>query len=262
MKFNFFLIIIILCFSSSDMMGQKKKKRKNDVQIIEFEDDDVDIRSGKKRGKVLIIKTSPFSYILGKQTVQIEKEINNYFSLQAAVGVTFKPFVNLNGIYAENDLVEINPCGESPLWGNADYCDDWYDNSIRKYSPGIYVSVTPTFYFDNFAPEDSYFGLRLGYSTLNIDVQRVEEGASNIIRLPNDYQEESVKRYDIIGHYGYQTLFTNLTASYFVGLGVRFEQHTRQDLGYDQNFNVYNGVSDFSTPRLRIEGGIRIGFQL
>lgn len=255
------LLMLLFCFSITIANGQKKKK-KNEVQIIEF-DDENKIQREEERGRIFLIKTSPLSYISGKQFVEVEKEITDYFSLQAGVGLTFKSLYNVS----DQLLSELNDNDEScssEQWGDNDYCDDIFDFNIRTFKPGIYLSISPRLYFDDFAPEDSYFGLKLRYSTLNMEVQKIEEGLNNgqVVRLKDDLQSESVKRFDIVGHYGYQTLYKKLSASYFVGLGIRFEDHTRQDLGYDDTGRLLNGEQGFNKVRLRVEGGVRIGFQL
>ena len=250
-------IILLLCFSVTVTNAQKKKKR-NEVQVIEFEDENKIMRD-EENGRVLIIKTSPLSYITGWQFVEVEKEINDFFSIQGGIGLTFKPFLDVEtALYSE--IIE-QDC-ESDFWGNNDYCDDFSDLDIRTYKPGLYISATPRLYFDDFAPEDSYFGLKLRYSIRNIDVQKIEQGGNGINRLPNDFQAEKVRYFDIVGHYGYQVLYKKLTASYFIGLGVRLENQTRQDIGYDDSGRYYNGEREISGAKLRVEAGVRFGFQM
>lgn len=250
-------VILLLCFTITVTQAQKKKKR-NEIQIIEFEDEN-QIQRDEENGRALLLKTSPFSYITGWQFVEVEKEVNDFFSIQTGLGLTFKPFIDVeSALYSE--LIE-QDCS-SELWGDNDYCDDFTEVEYRTYKPGLYISVTPRLYFDDFAPEDSYFGLKLRYSIRNIEIQQIEEGDFDLTRLPNELQSEKVKHFDIVGHYGYQVLYKKLTASYFIGLGVRLENQTRQDIGRDDAGRYYNGTRDLNGAKLRVEAGVRFGFQL
>jgi hypothetical protein len=251
-----FSIILLLCFFANVSHAQRRKK---DVQVIVFDDENEINRDEEGRSRVLILKTSPLSYIAGWQFMELEKEVNDFFSIQGGLGITFKPFFDVEStLYSE--LIE-QDC-ESELWGDNNYCDDFTDLDIRTFKPGLYISVTPRLYFDDFAPEDSYFGLKIRYSVRNNDVQKIEQGGLGINRLPNDLQAEKVRNFDIVGHYGYQVLYKKLTAAYFIGLGVRLENQTRQDLGYDDFGRYYNGERELSGARLRVEAGVRLGFQL
>ncbi len=250
-----FSISLLLCFLVTVSHAQRKDK---DIQVIVF-DDENKINRDEEGGRVLILKTSPLSYITGWQFIELEKEINDFFTIQGGLGITFKPFVDLETLlYSE--IIEQDY--ESEFWGNNDYSDDYSDFDIRTFKPGLYLSVTPRLYFDDFAPEDSYFGLKIRYSIRNMDVQKIVQGGNGINRLPDDLQAEKVRNLDIVGHYGYQVLYKKLTASYFIGLGVRLENQTRQDIGYDDFGSYYNGEQEISGAKLRVEAGVRLGFQL
>lgn len=79
-------------------------------------------------------------------------------------------------------------------------------STLEQFNPGLYISVTPRLYFDDFAPEDSYFGLKVRYSIRNNDGQKIEEDGLGIERLPNDLQAKKVRNFDNVDHYDYQVL--------------------------------------------------------
>ncbi len=253
-------LILFICSTTAFAQRDKKKKKNNDVQIIEFGDDTGDDSDVATSLTGFILKTSPSAFINGWQFFEVEKGFTEFLSLQAGAGFTFKPL--LGNLYSElSSELEVGDECDSDQWDN-DYCDDYFDLEYRRFKTGLVLSFSPRLFFNDFAPDGSYFGLKMRYSIQNMEVQMVEEGTTSFNRLSDAYQPEVVKRFDLVGHYGYQYLYDKLTAEYFLGLGVRFRNQTRQDLGFDASNNIRNGERTFKNTRLRIEAGLRFGFQL
>jgi len=258
LKFAFLFIPIFLFATVTH--AQKKKKNKG-VEIIEFGDE------GENSNDVTygnyIIKTSPVSYLAGAQFVEVEKYITEYLSVQAGVGLTFKPLIGADYsdvLSALSDEDGFDQC-DSEIW-NDDICENYSDLDYRRYNIGFLLSGSVRLFFDDDAMDGGYFAFKLRYSKLNIDVQDVSNTSQSVIRLEDEWLPESVKRFDIVGHYGYQSVFSKLTAEYFVGLGARIQNETREDLGYTISGTVGRDERQLKRTLLRIEGGIRIGFQL
>ena len=76
------------------------------------------------------------------------------------------------------------------------------------------------------------------------------------------YQSEFEAYTDFTIRYGYTILYDRLTAEGFAGVGLRSRRAERQDLGRDATGTVRNGVRELNDNGLRLELGLRIGFQL
>lgn len=258
-----FLLLICCCIAILDLNAQRKKK-KNDVEVIEFGNDDSSSFSADNTPNYseYIIKTSPSSFIAGSQPIELEKYINDYLSVQAGIGLTFEPLVNLS--YAE--LIELAEAEEtlfcdSDIWLE-DICDDHFETDYRRQKIGFMISGSARLYFDEDAMDGSYFALNLRYSQANIQINDITPNSFNINRNPNQWVDEKATRFDIVGHYGYQFIHSKLTSEYFIGLGARIRNQDKQDLGFNQFGFVQSAINNFKDSILRVELGLRIGFQL
>lgn len=258
LKLLFLSAFIIL--SVSNINAQKKKKDR-DFEVIEFGEEGGNKQNYREGYGNLIIKTSPTSFILGNQPFEVEKYMTDYLSLQAGIGITFAPLIGeeYNDIIAAIDEEGQRYC-ESDQW-TQDFCDDYQDYDVRRYKPGFLISGSARLYFDNDAMDGSYFGFLLRYSTVNLEVQDVI-GIGNVERIEDQWLSESIKRFDIVGHYGYQTVYDKLTAEYFLGLGARFRNESRQDVGFSASNLAQSAFRSIKETGLRVEAGLRIGFQL
>lgn len=262
------LILSFLVVFSTSIFAQKKrstKKRSDDVEIIEFEDDTPRKRKRKKKKKEtafsgMIIKTNPLSNIVGWQFVEAEYPLLDFLSVQAGVGLTFQPVVQPYGNLLIELLTENTPPSEQ--WGEYDIQDDYTDLSIRTSSPGAYLSGSGRLFFYDDAPSGSFVSFKARYSTRNMKVQKISEGAQSITRLPDQLEKETLRNFDFMIGYGYQELYSRLTVSYFGAVGYRIKNDTRQDIGTDENSRFYNGTRKIQQNTFRYEFGIRIGYQL
>ena len=258
MHFRTVLLLIAGCLSTYHALAQKKKPEK-DVEIINFGDSE----STSKNNRVyhgLILKTSPVSFIFGRQPIELEKEIQDFMSLQAGVGVTFEPlWTGYEDLVNEiND--EVDGYYESDQWAY-DEPDVYSDYSIRKGKPGFLVSLSPRLFFESDGYEGMYIAPVLRYSVQKYEVQKVLAGLPYIERI-DDVQQEHVKNFDLLVHYGGQNLYPKLTFEWFIGAGIRFRNNLRQDVGYDGFQLSANGERAFRDKKFRLEAGIRVGFQL
>ncbi len=265
MKFRILILLVISLLASDVVLAQKsksksKKKPTKDVEVIDFGDDE-DSKKDDKTYKSIIIKTSPISFIFGRQPFEIEKEITDYLSLQAGLGLTFLPIINYQNIIGE----EIEGLGdyscESTQWAN-DECDYYADYTIRKGSVGYMASFSPRLFFGSDGFDGGYIAPMVRFSQRKFEVQKVLEGTPSLERAPNEYQPEKVKSIDFGVQYGYQTIYPKLTFEWFAGVGARISNNLRQDIGRDLDGNYGNGASEFKSRKFRFEAGIRVGFQL
>lgn len=246
------ILFIISLFISFSLMAQK-------TRVIEFGSDSKD---SDNEYKLNIVKTSPVSFIFGKQPIEFERELTDYLSVQAGIGLTFPAVLSgtTGGLisYLIDSAGETQECN-SEQWTN-DYCDDIFDPSFRKTKLGFNLSISPRLWFSSDGIEGSYIAPVLRYITYRSDAERVIEGQSQITRTPDSFDKESTKNTDFVVHYGYQWLNDAITWEYFVGLGVRNQKRTRQDLGYEGN-RIQNGTITESDRSVLYDFGIRVGFR-
>ncbi|MCC6279543.1 MAG: hypothetical protein IT262_03020 [Saprospiraceae bacterium] len=261
MQLRFAILLLLACFFANNLSAQRDKKKPNrDVEIIDFGDTD----NNSQKETVyhgLILKTSPVSFIFGRQPIELEKEMNDFLSLQAGAGVTFEPLWSAYDELLNEINDEFNGSTESELWAS-DEPDNYADYSIRTGKIGLQFSVSPRLFFDSDGYEGMYIAPVFRYSTQKFEVQKVREGVPYLERNPDDLQQESIKNMDLMVHYGGQTLYPKLTLEWFIGAGIRFSDNRRQDVGYDFLFLAGNGERSFKDKKFRLETGIRVGFQL
>ncbi len=228
---------------------------KKDVEVITFGNNNP---TANEEYKSIILKVSPTAFIFGNFPMEIEKELNDFLSVQAGVGLTFKSLSNfIEGLNGEFD--EADYCN-STRWAD-DYCDNPYDFTIREGKLGFTSSISARLYWDEDGFEGWYISPLLRYSTKKYSVQKIDETQSGEIRLENEFDKETIKNIDLVVQSGLQRIGSVLTWEFFTGVGVRIRNASIQDLGWDENFVIRNGISTFKSEFLRIEFGFRVGFR-
>ena len=259
------LFILIFSFSALSLEAQtRKKKKKSEVEIIEFEDDSPSRSARNKKNQKLsgmVLKTNPISNIFGWQFIELERPLLPYLSAEIGVGVTFQPVVTNDYLAIYSEILATTG-GQENQWGEYDIFDPISDNSIRKYKAGIYGSIAGNIYYYDDVMDGNYISLKLRYSSRNNEVQRVQEGIVEQVRVETDWQDEYKRYTDIMIGWGYQELYSRISLGYHISAGYRLINSQRQDLGRLQDFTVVNGVYNDSSRRLRLEFGLRLGYQL
>lgn len=252
-----FATFFILSSFAQEPIDDKEDKN-DDVEIITFGNDENDKESISYRD--MIIKTSPGSFIFGKLPFEVEKELNDFISIQGGLGLTFSSVTDSWG-EALAELDGYDYCN-STQW-NSDYCDDPYDYSYRNGKIGYIASLSARLFWDQDGFEGAYIAPVVRYSTRRSDAQRIDESQGSEVRLMDSFDEESDKNLDLVVHYGAQYLNETITWEYFVGLGIRRQTRLIQDLGYDNNFDLRNGdLQEIKRNVIRYEVGLRVGFRL
>ena len=259
MKIHTMCMLLVANCLAITLFAQKPKP-KPDVEVINF-GEEADKTQDDKQYKGLIVKTSPVSFIFGRQPIELEKEITDFFSLQAGIGVTFLPLWNYSSTFEEL-LDEGSGYSESTQWGEYDETDYYNDLTIRTGKIGPMLSLSGRLFFESDGYEGMYIAPVLRYSVQKYQVQKVVEGASSLIYDPSDTQKEQVKNFDVMVHWGGQSLYPKLTMEWFIGGGIRLQDNLRQDVGRSASGLYLNGERSFNERNLRLEAGIRVGFQL
>lgn len=244
------ILLLFFTMTSSFLFGQKTK-------IVEFGNNKNEDYEYKRN----VIKTSPTTFIFGKQPIEFERELTNFLSLQAGVGVTFYTAIsNLSGSIFSDFWSDVFDNCNTGQW-QEDYCDDLSDRSIRNGKLGLMFSISPRLWFGSDGIDGSYVAPVLRYSNFKNQVQRIQEGIPTEIRLLDEFDDESTRNIDLVVHYGYQILNEVVTWEYFGGLGLRNNTRVRQDLGYLSG-RLQNGSFEEKNSSLIIEFGLRVGFRL
>lgn len=255
---HFLLALLCLCLATPSVFAQKNREKQRDVEIIDFGDTKTS-RAKKEKYSGLIIKTSPSSFLFGRQPIELEKQINDFLSIQGGLGVTFAPLLDLNEISQEL-YPELNYYCESTQWA-IDECDDYSDGSIRKGAIGPMVSFSPRLFFESDGFEGGYIAPVVRWSAQRFQVQEIQSGVIFPERT-NTRQNEYIRSLDLMVHYGSQYLYPKLTLEYFLGVGARLNNSLRQDIGRDGQGLYQNGERAYKERLFRAEIGIRVGFQL
>jgi hypothetical protein len=271
LKITFQIVLILLSFCINVDAQSKKKNQKSksvkDVEIIDFDSDEKGSKSGDKSPSLytfnhMIIKTNPFLPIFGKGIVEVEREINDFMSIQVGVGATFKTF-SFDGELGDllgGDFYDEGVC-ESDLWVN-DECDFYGNSEYHKRKVGFLVSVQPRFYFNSEGFEGYYIAPVFKYSYNPYGARSVVE-TKNALIYSDDFDFDERKTYtDFSARIGAQGLFPRLTSEYFLGGGIRLENSARQDIGRGTNLVYMNGTRKTKESRFFLEFGLRFGFQL
>ena len=252
-------ILLTLAFTSFFIISSfAQEPQDDDVEVITFGNDEKTDKDYKY--KDMIIKTSPTAFIFGKMPFEIEKEVTDFLSVQAGLGLTFSSVTDAWG-EALAELDNYDYC-TSTQWDN-DYCDNPYDNSYRNGKTGFMASLSARLFWDQDGFDGGYIAPVVRYSTRRSNAQMIDESQRSEERLMDSFDEENDKNLDLVVHYGAQYLNETITWEYFVGLGVRRQTRLLQDLGYDNNFNLRNGgLQEIKRNQILYEIGLRVGFRL
>ncbi len=258
MKLPISLLFFLLALQTS-MLAQQDGKN---TQIIDF-GEETKTEKQQQPYRSFTIKTSPITWVYGTQSLEVEKEISNHLSLQLGLGLRFKYRREPSWEYPLEDEESFQEC-DSPLWGENDLCDDYFDLSYRKVSAGPLVSLSARYFIAGDGFDGAYLAPTFSFSSLNYQVQQADETYqwNNVERLPDTWQDESERSFDLMLRGGNQYLRPRVVYEYFFGVGASINRFKRQDLGHDDNGNIQNGERSFTKTWVRLEIGVRVGLRL
>ncbi len=261
MSIRITLIGIAILLLSSSIFSQEEKDKTN-VQVIDFGGDD-DAEADSYSG--LIIKTSPLSFLIGNQTIELEKELSDFVSVQGGIGLTFRNYVA--SIFGDSENLEIEGFGyifencDSENW-EIDYCDNYAPSDYRMIKAGPRLTASLRLFFDSDGFEGLYFSPSITYARHNAEVQLVKVQPDELERQENNTVKEFENHTDLTVRLGTQQLGDKLASDLFVGLGLRLRTGERLDVGQDENRIYGNATREINQTSIRLELGVRIGLQL
>lgn len=247
-------LIIFVC-SAPSLYGQILQKDtlppKNQVEVIRFSDSGSDNPPAPKYAGN-IVKVAPLAFMYGYFPLFYEREITNWLGIQAAAGVTFRPFLADTELFKEF-YVNAFDCE----------CGNYRDYSYRDAKLGFLMGVSPRLYIKSEGLEGTYFAPEVRWYSWRTKAQKPapDYNLTNA-RLSGIYDEEKIHFTDVMVHCGWQTLYPRLSLDWSVGVGLRYVSGTWQ--------SIYNGTSgeslshaiEQSDKQFRFDVGLRLGFQI
>ncbi|MBK8621030.1 MAG: hypothetical protein IPN79_04545 [Saprospiraceae bacterium] len=264
-------VSVFLLVAEADAQSRKKKKGaksssvdKETTVIVFGDEEEAEERNEKKRKlKMINIKTSPFSFVRGVQLLEIEKELTSVVSLQAGVGATFKGVLSLDSEFFSDilafDEFEDGVYESSNFDTNRDISDFYNEDRVQK--TGFAFTVSPRFFLDADGFEGQYLSPAYTYRQLNYETPSVVENSSQVVFDPSNFDKESKTISNLSVRYGVQYLFdSNITTDMFLGVGLRFVNESRQDLGYNNFGRVERQFHQIKSNGFLFEFGVRVGY--
>jgi hypothetical protein len=258
----FFCLVLVFLISNNSIHAQKKK---TDVEIIDFGEGSSTKSKKPIKYNNSIIKTNPFSIVEGRTFVEYEREVNDWFSVQAGLGLTFQPLIESSSLLSIiNDFEsDGNFYCDSELWVN-DVCDNHQltNKDIRIGQLGYLANASLRLFPASDGFEGGYFSLVGGYTHYRFKARKVNEVRNNEIYEEDYTTAENVSYLDAVVRYGFQSLYPKLSTEYFIGVGLRKKISNLTDIGRDGGLVYRNGLVNYSSTDFIFQLGVRIGFQL
>lgn len=219
-----------------------------------------------------IIKIAPLSFISGFVPLFFERSINDYFSIQAGVGVTTKNYVR-DALYEAGGNSGNGNGGSSSYrfksitWNNGATSNTFNINNIyggtaRKSTIGYMISLEPRLYFASEGLEGGFMGLNLSKKRNNYTSNTIKTGnsSSGII-----YDGGTVKEFDnlssLLVNFGNQRLYDHLSLEYSAGIGIRSIKGEHYVYGQDFGTNKYvSGIGYLNVNKVAYDLSIKLGY--
>ncbi len=221
----------------------------------------------KSTGEENIVKISPLSFIGGVIPVYYERAINDFFSIQAGLGVTSKNY--LKDALAESDFYVPNV--KSIKWSDGSPSSTYQnmssltDYNNRKAKIGYYASIEPRVYFDDDGLSGGFIGISYSTAKFKADAQKIVTGVpvTGDPTYSNATFSEYEKTSDIMVTFGTQTLYDHISLEYNIGLGVRSLKGERY--AYSSNFGAstpiwIDGVAETEKAKLNFNLSVKVGY--
>lgn len=213
-------------------------------QTIYFSKDSTTSRVSKKHSstELNIIKISPLSFLFGVVPFYYEREIKDFFSVQAGIGLTTRNYLKE---WANN--LEFNKNQSSvEYWNspNSTYSSDNSGNEFgnRKASIGYYFQLQPRIYFESDGLEGSFIAFSFENTRYNFSSRKVITGQPDV-KYSSDYFKEYNSNSDVAVNFGNQTLYDRISVEYTAGIALRSKKGKQYIWGYDDTGNVIDGYS-------------------
>jgi Protein of unknown function (DUF3575) len=227
--------------------------------------------ASKKKGSSMqnIVKIAPLSFISGFVPVFYERSINDFFSVQAGIGLTTKNYIldaiGEAGGSNSGSTNGINEDYKSETWSDGSssgyYTDQnsTYGGDERKTTIGYLISVEPRLYFNSEGLDGSFIGLNLSTRRNNYSSSAVTNGATSLT-----YSGAKVKEFDNLStmmvNFGYQTLNDNISIEYSGGIGLRKVKGEHYIYATNSTGKYVSGTGFVDKTKVAFDLSFKIGY--
>ena len=231
----------------------------NTDTTIRFNNSIIKKKKKKHVGEESTIKIAPIGFVSGTFPIFFERVINDFFTIQCGIGFTGKNYIReLSMQVSEYDDYKY------PWVDDGSYSDQAtriYDFDSRKPVAGWMVNLQPRLYFDSDAPAGGYFGADLSFYRYNFNMPGIVYSTQAGYAHTGNLFKEHENMLDLMGYWGYQSVFDRLSIDYSVGLGLRKIKGEKYAYGVS-NIGTSNieGMANYSKNTFNFNIGLRIGY--
>jgi hypothetical protein len=230
--------LIAILFYLPPAFAQKADTVKTTVIIIDDNGNTAPYKGPKRKYPKNAVKVGLFRPVYGEAPIYYDRELADFFSIQANVGLTFR-----NLYY---DLERIFFGGG----GSDEHLYTFYEH--RKTGIGVCTGIEPRFFFAGDGFEGWFIGFPVQYAIHNYK--------ANTFNLDGTYSNETIKEkmksiYFSI-NFGDQVHFDKVVLDGYFGIGLWHRTETRLS---GNEFNPVNDLVDSKRIKLYYTVGLSLG---
>lgn len=255
------MLVTTLVIATINLKAQSHKTLRDSSTVIIFNQSSSSSYKKKKPAIVSnIIKIAPLGFLSGTYPILYERRITDFFTVQGALGFTGRDLIRDGIQNAGSD--EGSSLKTQYSWG-AGYTDvssSAYDFTYRTAKMGTMFSIQPRFYFDNEAPEGSYFGLSFDYYRYNFSIPGVVGNSANYTQTGAPKSEyDNITDFMVL--FGNQFIYDRLTFDSYTAIGLRGVKGSRYAAGTSGASNpILESTSTIKQNILNFNIGIKVGY--
>ncbi len=243
-------ILLFICLVSFSLKGYNQDTVK--TTLIVFDKEDVDAITKGKDGKSNVqknaLKINPLLYVKGELPIYYERALNDYLSVEAAIGMTFKDYST--GLFDDGDSFDEKP--EEKINSHVSF-----KLGLRYYAGGV---VMDGFYFAlEFAKRDYTKELTFVHVDNIYDPQTYTY--TNLTQTYHLTEYDNHKEFKLIVGSQEHYYWDNFFVDYYLGVGIDSYEKARVERDFDNitNLSTYKTIPTSSTkPRFYL--GLKFGF--
>jgi len=258
MQKTLLLLATYLFFTGiNPIIAQSKKGIQDSTTVIIFNSNSSTSSSAKKKGssESTIIKIAPLGLLSGTFPILVERRITDFFSIQAAVGVTHRN-------YARTLIQQNSETTAEYSWANdnnSDIAEAIGSFEARKAKIGFMASIQPRAYFASEGLDGGFIGLSFDYYRYNTEIAGIT-GNNNNYKHAGSMKEEFENIKDYMVHFGYQSLGSRISVEYSTAIGLRNVNGNKYAAYFNNSGGLVEGAGTYKKTGLNFNLGIKVGY--
>jgi hypothetical protein len=246
------LFILIMSFAFHVTFSQTRKKVDSSTVII-FNEGGTQTSKKKRSSESNIIKIAPLGFLSGTFPLLYERRFTDFFSIQVAGGLTARNYVR-NAFQKETEIEYKYPWNDT----YTDQSAPAHDMENRKAKMGFMGSIQPRIYFASEGLDGSFLGLSFDYYRYNFEIPGLTGSGGSYTQNGSPKSEyENIK--DFMVHFGYQTLYDNISLEYTTAIGLRNTMGSKYAAGYNGS-QLIEGFATYKQSAINFNIGIKVGY--